>query len=35
MRGVRRVDAQILVANVMYEYYLSHFEPPDQIPRRK
>ena len=35
MRGVRRIDAQIVVANVMYEYYLSHFEPPDQIPRRK
>lgn len=35
MRGVRRTDAQILVANVKNEYYLSYFAAKDQIPPRK
>ena len=35
MRGVRKVDAQILVTNIKHEYYLSHFEAPERIPRRK
>ena len=35
MRGVRKIDAQILVANIKHEYYLSHFDAAEQIPRRK
>ena len=35
MRGVRQVNAQILVANIKNEYYLSHFTAQDQIPSRK
>lgn len=35
MRGVRRINAQILVANFKNEYYLSHFAAKDQIPPRK
>ena len=35
MPGVREVDAQILVANIMHGYYLSHFEAKERIPPRK
>ena len=35
MPGVREVDAQILVANIMHRYYLSHFEAKERIPPRK
>lgn len=35
MRGVREVDAQILVANIKHSYYLGHFQAAEQIPRRK
>ncbi len=34
-RGVRRIDTQILVANIKYEHYLSYFEAPERILRRK
>lgn len=35
MRGVRGVDAQILVANIKHSYYLGHFQTAERIPRRK
>ena len=35
MRGVLEVDAQILVANIKHDYYLSFFEAAERIPRRK
>ena len=35
MPGVRGVTAQILVANIKHEYYLSHFEAKERIPPRK
>jgi len=35
MRGVREADAQIMVAHIKQDYFLSHFEAAQEIPRRK